>query len=313
MRQISMVLPPPRLWQEFEELTKDAARYFFNDDTATAYGNQGAAQNGVDVYCRKDGNGHLIGIQCKRVGKLDAQGNRLPGGLKPENLKKEIGNAEKHLPKLDRFIIATTDSRSTSIQNEAKILNAQQLQNRSFTFEVWFWEDFLGFLHKYAPLLQWYYDRILQLKGVYNTNHQILYLFHMAFSRPAFNTRLTAEENGSDLLQALIDTETALDTGHLRDRVTTGLLRVAPGGIGMISDDAWKAELLEVLHHVQDARALYRKARDTDHTLIELADGTLKVTDGAISQALDDLRRQAVQILNGVLVGAGLPKVDSRL
>lgn len=311
MSQITMVLPPPRLWQEFEELTKDAARFFFNDPAAKNYGNQGAPQNGVDVYCNENQTGRLIGIQCKRLGKTDTNGKALPGGLKPTHLETELKKARKFDPNLKHFIIATTDSRQTSIQDAERWLNEQQIRAGAFTFQVWFWEDFLGFLHKYSDLLQWYYDRILQMKGVYNLDHQILYLLSIALSRPAFSTRLDAEERGEHLFEALRDTETAFNTGQLRDRGTKGLIRAAPGGATMIGNSAWRSDVQRSLEQVQEARRKYKLAKDAGD-IVELPHGVI-VRDHLVGHEINQLRGTAIRILNGILKQAGLPEVVTSL
>lgn len=311
MRQVSMVLPPPRLWQEFEELTRDVFRFVFNDPGATNYGNQGAPQKGVDVYGRQDRRGRHIGVQCKRQGKSDASGRRLPGGLRVGQLAPEIQSAFAFTPPLEHYIVATTDARQVAIQDEERRLNAAQIKAGAFTFQVWFWEDFLSYLHKYAPLLQWYYDQILQMKGVYSVDHQILYLLHMAFSRPAFTTPLDAEESGKGLFEALRDTEAALNTGQLSDRETKGLIRAAPGGGTMISNTNWRVEIQTVLAMVQRARAEYKKAKDSDK-IIELS-RKIEVRDLASAKAIDKLRGDAIRTLNNVLRAAGLPEVVSPL
>jgi len=306
-----MALPPPRYWQEFEELTKDVLRYAFNDPGASNYGNQGAPQKGVDVFGREDQRGRLIGVQCKRRGRHDAQGRTLAGGLKVSQLAPEIQNAKSFTPKLDHYVLATTDSRQKAIQDEERRLNEAQIIAGSFSFQVWFWEDFLSYLHKYAPLLNWYYNRVLELKGVYSVDHQILYLFQMAFSRPAFSTQLAKEDSGSGLFDALKDTEKALATGELRDRETKGLLRAGPGGVGMLSNSTWRRDMEYIVSLVKQARAKYKQARD-DRQIIEYPDG-VSVLDFSVAHDLDKLRGDAIRLLNVVLTDAGLPEVVSPL
>ena len=306
-----MVLPPPKLWQEFEELTRDVIRFAINDPGAKNYGNPGATQHGVDVYGRQNGSGHLIGIQCKRRGKTDSNGRMLPGGLTVSELAPEIAKARGFPHALDRYVLATTDSRQTKLQDEEIRLNELQLRSASFTFEVWFWDDFQSYLHKYGQLLQWYYDSILRLNGVYDADRQILYLFHMAFSRPAFSTRMSTEESGPALLDALKDTMTALNTGELRDRETRGIIRAAPGGIGLLSSPTWRSELEKALRFVAEARRFYKQARD-EKKIVEHADG-VNVLDGRVAMGLDKLRGDAIRVLNPVLESAGLPEVVSPL
>lgn len=311
MGQIAMVLPPPRLWQQFEDLTTDVVRYVYNDKAAKGYGNPGAPQNGVDIYGRENGNGRRIAVQCKRLGKLDVEGRRLPGGLTSRHLATEISAAKLFPGGIDHYILATTDSREVAIQNEEQRLKEEQIKANSFTFEVWFWDDFLGYLHQYAPLLNWYYEHVLELKGVYNVDHQILYLFHMAFSRPAFTTPLAGEESGKGLFEALQDTETALNTGQLRDRKTKGLLRVAPGGAGMLSNSHWRTEVETALEKVQAARAAYKEAVESEK-IIEFPK-RVGVADWQVARTIDRLRSEAIRTLNAVLRDAGLPEVVSSL
>jgi hypothetical protein len=236
-----------------------------------------------------------------------------PGGLKVEHLAVEIEKAKDFPQGLDHFILATTDTRKVAIQDEERRLNNEQITAGLFTFQVWFWDDYLGYLHKYAPLLQWYYEHILELKGVYSVDHQILYLLHMAFSRPAFTTKLAAEESGSGLFDALQDTETAINLGQLKDRLTKGSLRIAPGGAGMLTNKQWQAEIGRALKKVQLARALYKEARDSKPPKIFEQPGRVSVADWNVAQNLDQLRGDAIRILNGVLVNAELPEVVSPL
>lgn len=311
MNKISMVLPPPRLWQEFEELTKDVARFRFNDSGAKNYGNQGSAQNGVDVYCCEGGSGHLIGIQCKRRGTFDAKGRALPGGLKIADLALAIKEAQTFAQPLKRFILATTDSRKTEIQDEELRLNAIQLQSGGFSFEVMFWEDYLSELHRHGELLKWYYQHILELKGVYSPDHQILYLFHVAFSRPAFTTPFLNEESGPHLVDALRDTETALNTGQLKDRETKGLIRSAPGGLTLIAEATWRTAAEDALRFVREARSKYKTFKDAGD-LIEISTG-VKALKQSVACELDRLRGDAIRALNKALKAAELPEVISPL
>lgn len=306
-----MVLPPPRLWQEFEELTKDVARFRFNDPGAKNYGNQGSTQNGVDVYCCENGSGHLIGIQCKRRGTFDSNGRALPGGLKVTDLETAINEVRSFSQPLNRFILATTDSRRTEIQDEELRLNARQKQSGSFAFEVMFWEDYLSDLHRHGELLQWYYQHILELKGVYSPDHQILYLFHMAFSRPAFTTPFLNEESGPHLEAALRDTVTALNIGQLRDRETKSLIRSAPGGVALISESTWKSAAEVALGFVIEAKSKYKAFKDAGD-LIEVSTG-VKALKPFVACELDQLRGNAIRSLNVALKAAGLPEVTSPL
>src|ERR1043166_963866 len=99
MRQIALALPPPRFVQEFEELPKDVVRFVFNDPGATNYGNQGAAQDGVDVFGRQDQRGRLIGVQCKRKGRNDAKVENLQVDLRSNNSHQKSSKPRPSVPR----------------------------------------------------------------------------------------------------------------------------------------------------------------------------------------------------------------------
>ena len=308
--QILIALPPPMLWQDFEQLTLDRVQFIHNTQNAHKYGNQGSAQNGVDVFCRSDSDGR-IGIQCKRAGKNDAQGRKKPGGLKVADLEREVILADGYKGGLDHYIIATTVSRSTKIQDEAERLSTLNLQQGKFSVQVWFWEDYIATLHRSATMLQFFYGNVLQLQGMYSADHQILNLFQMAFSRPAFNVRLCAEDTGTGLSDALADTEQALNIGRLKDRKTKHDLHVAPGGISMLSNTTWRDHANVALALVKNARAKLKKAIDDDGLVI--ATHSIIVRDAQAAAEIDDLRGQAVRAINLALADAELPEVESDL
>lgn len=309
--QITMALPPPLLWQDFEQLTLSKAKFIFDDFNAQSYGNPGAPQDGVDVYCRNGRAGERIGIQCKRSGRIDALGRPLPGGLKVRELAHEVNQAKRFRGGLSHYIVATTQPRIVALQDEAERLNELNIKASLFTVQIWFWEDYISALHRSADLLQWYYANVLQLKGVYNPDHQILYLLHVAFSRPAFNVRMYAEESGVGLQEALRDTEKALNTGQLQDRISSRMLHVAPGGISLLANPIWREHAKEALKCVQEARAAYKHAVDNG-SLVSTAERII-IRDSRVAHHLDTLRRKAIDAINDALREAQLPLVESNL
>lgn len=306
-----MALPPPLLWQDFEELTLDMAKFLYKTQNATKYGNQGAAQNGVDVFCRSGVDNARIGIQCKRSGKTDALGRMKPGGLTVAELSKEVLNAESYPNGLDHYIIATTLSRKTKLQDEAERLSSINLIANKFSVQIWFWEDFIAALHRSAEMLNYYYSNVLQLKGMYSVDHQILQLIQMAFSRPAFNVRLCNEDTGTGLQDALRDTETALNVGHLQDRMTKHSIFVAPGGLSMITNSVWKNHAKAALQLIKEVRAEMRDAIKDERLL--LTPNRIIVTDGQTAANIDKLRKNAIDEINQALRSAGIAEVETDL
>lgn len=306
-----MALPPPLLWQDFEQLTLDMARFIYKTENAYKYGNQGAIQNGVDVFCRSEPEGTRIGIQCKRSGKTDALGRMKPGGLTVAGLANEVAAAESYPNGLDHYIIATTQSRKTKLQDEANRLTERNLAAGKFRIQIWFWEDFISALHRSGEMLNYYYAHVLELKGMYSADHQILHLFQMAFSRPAFGIKLCNEDTGPGLGEALRDTETALNTGHLRDRVTKHSILVAPGGYLMITNQDWRNHATEARKIVIQARAALTRAVKTKDILIY--PDRIVAMNGSIAASIDGLRKMAIERINQALNGAGMQEVETDL
>jgi Restriction endonuclease len=62
-------VPPPKNWQDFENLCADLWQEKWQDCFIQRYGRSGQAQQGVDIVCRESGmnNDGWTGIQCKCI------------------------------------------------------------------------------------------------------------------------------------------------------------------------------------------------------------------------------------------------------
>ena len=88
----SMKIPPPKSWEEFEEITLDACKIKWENPDLQMHGRQGQAQCGVDIY----GANHIfknIGVQCKNY----------ESELSLSLIKDEIRKAETFTPKIEMF------------------------------------------------------------------------------------------------------------------------------------------------------------------------------------------------------------------
>jgi hypothetical protein len=110
--------PPPRSWDEFEDIVADLYKRIWNDPNATRYGRSGQAQQGVDVYGQPERlEGGYAGVQCKRYER---------GTLKPTTVEQEIAKAEQFTPPLAEYIIATTDRLDTKVQKAVRQINEER-------------------------------------------------------------------------------------------------------------------------------------------------------------------------------------------
>lgn len=128
----SSKVPPPKSWDEFEDITLDAAKLRWGSDEFFRYGRSGQAQQGVDVWGHDEEE--LVGIQCKNT----------VSGLTLDIVNTEIQNAEAFDPKLDRLYIATTAARDATLQRTVRQISASRRQARKFRVSLLFWDDVCG-------------------------------------------------------------------------------------------------------------------------------------------------------------------------
>ncbi len=57
--------PPPRSWEQFEELCADLFEAMWSDPALVRHGRAGQAQNGVDIVAARGGI-YPVGLQCKK-------------------------------------------------------------------------------------------------------------------------------------------------------------------------------------------------------------------------------------------------------
>lgn len=149
----SLDLPPPRNWQDFEDLCCDLWRLIWNDPDTQKNGRSGQSQAGVDVFGRPERGGEWAGVQCKlRAG---------PEGLSRKDLEHEIEQARTFKPQLSRFLIATTASRDAAVQEAAREMTTAQTERGAFSVNVAAWDDILLHLTSYPDLLAKYYPGVV--------------------------------------------------------------------------------------------------------------------------------------------------------
>ena len=125
-------LPKPKSWDEFEDITWEIYKRKWHDNYAEKYGRSGQAQNGIDICGRQNSSGKYIGVQCKR-----SEDNKLNKKI----IKAEIVKAEGFSSPLSEYIIATTASRDTKIQDLVRSLNEERESENKFPVYIVFWED----------------------------------------------------------------------------------------------------------------------------------------------------------------------------
>lgn len=216
MGSLILSFPPPRNWQDFEQLTKDIAKFTFDSEFEN-YGRQGQAQAGVDVF-GWDKNGVSIALQCKLKGSAPITQSNIIKTISKKMIEVEVERADNFTPKLNRFIIATTSFRDVEIQSYINNLNSNRKGKKLPKIEIWFWEKFEEEINKHSELAYLYYETILKRFEQYDKEIHILSLLKLSLNRPAFNTIFHSENNCYDFLTAISDTQKLFTTGKFYDR-----------------------------------------------------------------------------------------------
>lgn len=147
-------IPPPRNWQDFEDLCWDLWRTIWNDPETQKNGRQGQKQHGVDIYGRPDGENKWAGIQCK------GKDNFSKKTITQKELKDEVAKAKNFKPQISKYIFATTGQRDEKIQELARKITDEHSQKDLFSVHVFFWEDILERLIEYQEILKRHYRDI---------------------------------------------------------------------------------------------------------------------------------------------------------
>lgn len=123
-------IPPPRSWDEFEDIVCSAAKNRWSNPDFTRHGRQGQRQDGVDVY----GNDHKersVGIQCKNTWD----------GITFKTIEDEVSKAESFQPRLEVLYLATTAETDKKIQRLVRDISAKRKEEGAFEVMILFWTD----------------------------------------------------------------------------------------------------------------------------------------------------------------------------
>ncbi|WP_179136088.1 hypothetical protein [Paenibacillus sp. 32352] len=152
------LIPAPKDWSEFEEIVASCLRIRWSNKNISRIGRSGQAQHGVDIYGNDD-LGRRAGVQCKLT----------EGNLMPNVVVEEVLKAERFLPHLDIYYIATTAPRDAKLQQKINELSEERKTNHKFSIQLLFWEDLVQDLATDLSELNKHYPEI-NLKKRENEN-----------------------------------------------------------------------------------------------------------------------------------------------
>jgi hypothetical protein len=155
-------LPPPKYWEEFEDLCHCLFKAIWNDPTAQKHGRRGQAQQGVDVFgAPNEQRTRYIGVQCK--GKDQNYGSYVTTA----ELAAEVEKAKSFAPGLREWILATTAPNDARIQAQARELSRINETQGLFSVKVLGWDDLSALITEHRSVLaQFYADRAFDARGL---------------------------------------------------------------------------------------------------------------------------------------------------
>ena len=155
----SSKIPPPKSWEEFEDIVTDVAKLKWGTPNVTRYGRTGQRQNGVDIVGEPVHiPNEFAGIQCKN---LDTE-------LNIDIIKKEIKKAESFKPPIKEFILACTGKRNVSLQKEVMKISQLRKKSEQFSIIIWFWDDLSLDLTGSSALMEKHYPHFLKSSMAYD-------------------------------------------------------------------------------------------------------------------------------------------------
>lgn len=130
----SMEIPPPKNWQDFESLVRDAYSAKWGSQLQMN-GKSGQKQNGVDIY-GPDNLGRQVAIQCKR----------LNGPIKFDVVENELSKSEGFSGPITTLYIATIQEPDQNIQTQARALSEERSKQGKSAVSIIFWDDIVSAL-----------------------------------------------------------------------------------------------------------------------------------------------------------------------
>lgn len=160
----SSIIPPPKSWEEFEDITLSAAKLRWKSAEFFGNGRRGQRQDGVDVFGTTP-DGQSVGVQCKNT----------IGGLEESVVTKEIRNAESFEPALSSLYVATTAPRDATLQESIRKVSASRKTAGKFSVDLLFWEDIAGDLATDEQIFFKHYPQFSPIKDLPKEHDQKLY------------------------------------------------------------------------------------------------------------------------------------------
>jgi len=126
--------PPPKTWQQFEELCADTYAIDWSDPALQRYGRAGQAQHGIDIVARH-GNRWPVGLQCRQKSHWPVS------SMTVREIDQAVKDALKFRPRLQSFYILTTAPVDAELQAHVGKITARHQRKGLFDVNVIGWSE----------------------------------------------------------------------------------------------------------------------------------------------------------------------------
>jgi len=217
----SAQIPPPKDWQEFEELCADLWQEIFSSNNTELNGRTGQPQHGVDVFGQIGESNNWFGVQCK--GKDGRYGDLHQ--VTEKELTEEVNKAKNFKPKLTRFILATTAPNDAKIQEIARKITVEHQECGLFTVQVKSWDEIHREIAKFNIVIEKYYPTFA------SSDSEALYILKQATS---------AIESATSLPNSKLDDAFSKQIDSFRDLLNKGQQKTALHLLTNFKGEYWK-------------------------------------------------------------------------
>jgi hypothetical protein len=144
----SIQIPPPKYWQEFEDLCLAVFKRVWSNATATKNGRSGQQQRGTDISGKPRDSKGIHGVQCKDKDTI------LGSEVTKAEFDSEIAKAENFKPALAHWILATTASKDAKMEEYARVRSAERERDGKFGVQILFWEDLQSLIASHPDVIE---------------------------------------------------------------------------------------------------------------------------------------------------------------
>lgn len=134
--------PPPRSWEQFEELCADLFEAMWSDPGLVRHGRAGQTQRGVDIVAAR-GSIFPVGLQCKKKARWPIK------RLTFAEVKHEAEEADNFSPILKEFYILTTALGDARLEEQVRLFNKSRQKIKKFLVTVLCWPEIVRRVARY--------------------------------------------------------------------------------------------------------------------------------------------------------------------